>query len=138
MILEFSEWIANHKDEVFKCYGEKKTGFKNSCNGDEQSLEHIQLHDLETAQKIYKDAKEKEKSKEEKQFKESTEVRLAEQSKELQEIKEMMRQILLKGNTDKNREENEENNSDQSTTIIPKASSEINAVDQSSNFLIQQ
>ena len=61
MILEFSEWIATHKDEVFKCYGEKKTGFRNSCNGDEQSLEHIQLHDLETAQKIYKDAKEKRK-----------------------------------------------------------------------------
>ena len=61
MILEFSEWIATNKDEVFKCYGEKKIGFKISCNGDEQSLEHIQLHDLETAQKIYKDAKEKRK-----------------------------------------------------------------------------
>ena len=50
----------------------------------------------------------------------------------------MMRQILLKGKTDKDREENEEHNSDSSTTIIPKASSEINAVDQSSNLLIQQ
>ena len=138
MILEFSEWIANHKDDVFKCYGEKKAGFKNSCNGDEQSLEHIQMHDLETATKVYKDAKEKEKNKEEKQFKESTEVRLAEQSKELQEIKEMMRQILLKDKTDKDKEENEENNDDSSTAINPKASMDINAIDQSSNILIQQ
>ena len=63
MILEFSEWIANHKDEVFKCYGEKKTGFKNSCNGDEQTLEHIQLHDLETAQKYTKTQRKKKKAK---------------------------------------------------------------------------
>ena len=50
----------------------------------------------------------------------------------------MMKQILLKDKTDKDKEENEENNDDSSTAINPKASMDINAIDQSSNILIQQ
>ena len=36
MVQEFSEWLEIHKKDEHKCYGEKKSGFKTGCNGDDK------------------------------------------------------------------------------------------------------
>ena len=64
MVQEFTEWLEIHKKDEHKCYGEKKSGFKTGCNGDEQTIEHINLHDPESVQKILNDFKAREEKKE--------------------------------------------------------------------------